>query len=265
MRAGVFAAVCVLLAALGHASMSDAPVPWWVVLGAIAVTAGGAWCLAGRERGPLFVTALTVSAQAALHTAFSFGQSVMGWTAGRGGSGMGAGASAGGGSGGGEQMSSVMRWAASSMCGAGAGPGALTGTGADHMAMHHHMSSSHLAGVDGMTGMDGMSGMDGMASMGDMASMGGMHGSMSGMAAAHLLVALLSAWWLCGGERAAFRVARAVSARVFIPLVVVFRVMLPVAAPPARTVRREPRRPLRQLFLVHAIWLRGPPQGTAVC
>ncbi|MFI0086880.1 hypothetical protein [Streptomyces bobili] len=71
VRAAVFAAVCVLLAALGHVLMSGDPVPWWA-LGAGAAAAGAAgWGLAGRERGlPLIVT-VVVAAQTALHTAFS--------------------------------------------------------------------------------------------------------------------------------------------------------------------------------------------------
>ncbi|KAA6222123.1 PE-PGRS family protein [Streptomyces albofaciens JCM 4342] len=262
LRAGVFAAVCVLLAALGHALMSDAPVPVWVVLGAVAVTACGAWCLAARERGPLFVTALTLTAQAVLHTAFSFGQSVA------------AGLSAAGAGVGGDQVSLAQRWAASLVCGMGGRPmpqhdaeqllndvglGRRYGEAMAGMPATHHMHTGHdMPGMHDMTGMDGnMTGMDG--------SMTGMGGSMTGMLAAHVLVALLSAWWLCGGERAAFRVVRAVSVRLFVPLVLVLRAVLPEPPRPARPVRREPRRPLRRLLLVHVIWLRGPPRETAVC
>lgn len=65
------AAVCVLLAALGHALMSGAAVPWWVTAAAVPVTGAPARCLAGRERGPLTVVAATVAAQTALHVAFT--------------------------------------------------------------------------------------------------------------------------------------------------------------------------------------------------
>ncbi|MDX3229109.1 hypothetical protein [Streptomyces sp. ME19-01-6] len=74
LRAAVFAAVCVLLAALGHALMSGAAVPWWVIGAAVPVTGGVAWCLTGRERGPLAVVAATVGAQTALHAAFTLAQ-----------------------------------------------------------------------------------------------------------------------------------------------------------------------------------------------
>ncbi|MFI0257744.1 PE-PGRS family protein [Streptomyces sp. NPDC017056] len=247
LRAGVFAAVCVLLAALGHALMSDAPVPWWLVPGAVAVTAGGTWCLAGRERGPLFVTALTLAAQAALHAAFSFGQSVASAMA--------------DGSG---QTSLAQRWAASLMCGVGGR--AIPQRDAERM-LHEAGIDGHGGPIHEMQGMHGMHAGSSMSSAHDMAGMGdmaGMHGSMTGMVAAHLLVALLSAWWLCGGERAAFRVVRTVSVRLFVPLALVLRAVLPEPPRPARPVRREPRRPLRRLLLVHVIWLRGPPRETAV-
>ncbi|KOG67044.1 hypothetical protein ADK76_00610 [Streptomyces griseoflavus] len=246
LRAGVFAAVCVLLAALGHALMSDAPVPVWVVLGAVAVTACGAWCLAARERGPLFVTALTLTAQAALHTAFSFGQSVA------------AGMSAAGTEG--AQASLAQRWAASLVCGMGGRP--MPQHDAERMLNDVGLGRRYGEAMHAGHDVPAMSGMHDMHGMG---AMDGMGGSMTGMVAAHVLVALLSAWWLCGGERAAFRVVRAVSVRLFVPLVLVLRAVLPEPPRPARPVRREPRRPLRRLLLVHIIWLRGPPRETAVC
>ncbi|MGW3571622.1 hypothetical protein ACWDSL_48450 [Streptomyces sp. NPDC000941] len=77
LRTAVFAAVCVLLAALGHALMSGAAVPWWVIGAALPVTCGAAWCLTGRERRPLAVIAATVGAQTALHVAFMLAQGSM--------------------------------------------------------------------------------------------------------------------------------------------------------------------------------------------
>ncbi|MEV6580971.1 hypothetical protein AB0M92_22700 [Streptomyces sp. NPDC051582] len=70
-RAALFAAICVLLASLGHLLMSGQTVPWWAMAVAAAATGGVAWILADRERGLLAVTCATVAAQAALHTAFS--------------------------------------------------------------------------------------------------------------------------------------------------------------------------------------------------
>ncbi|NVK79937.1 hypothetical protein HG542_19990 [Streptomyces morookaense] len=76
LRAAVFAAVCVLLAALGHAVMSGTTVPWWAVAVALTGTGSCAWFLAGRERGPLLITLATVGAQTGLHSFFSVAQSV---------------------------------------------------------------------------------------------------------------------------------------------------------------------------------------------
>ncbi|MGW0841079.1 hypothetical protein ACWD26_13085 [Streptomyces sp. NPDC002787] len=74
VRAAMFAAVCVLLAALGHVMMSGSPVPWWAVTAGAAATGAVGWCLAGRERGLLLVTSVVVAAQTALHSGFSLAQ-----------------------------------------------------------------------------------------------------------------------------------------------------------------------------------------------
>lgn len=75
VRAAVFAAVCVLLAALGHVLMSGSAVPWWTVAAGFVGTCGLGWSLAGRERGLLLVVSATVLAQGALHSVFSWAQS----------------------------------------------------------------------------------------------------------------------------------------------------------------------------------------------
>ncbi|MGW2422177.1 hypothetical protein ACWC0C_23480 [Streptomyces sp. NPDC001709] len=88
IRAAVFAAVCVLLAALGHVLMSGRDVPAWALAAGLAVTGAAGWCLAGRERGlPLIVT-VVVAAQTGLHEAFSWAQSASGGSASMGMSGM---------------------------------------------------------------------------------------------------------------------------------------------------------------------------------
>ncbi|MFE6686810.1 PE-PGRS family protein [Streptomyces sp. NPDC057743] len=245
LRAAVFAAVCVLLAALGHAVMSDAAVPGWMLLAAGLATAAGAWCFAARERGPVLVGLLTIGTQAALHSAFSFGQAVAG-----------AGA---------DQAALTREWARTWLCGAqglsladleaarALSPMGQTGPGAMNMSDSGmaHMGTSSLSA----SAMDMSS--TGMSSM-------GMHGSALGMLAAHLLVALLSAWWLWGGERAAFRLVRSVSAWLFAPLLLVLRTVLPEGRPVPRPARQEPRCAARQLLLAHAMSLRGPPREPAV-
>ncbi|MGW1809642.1 hypothetical protein [Streptomyces sp. NPDC002078] len=78
IRAAVFAAMCVLLAALGHVLMSGSDVPAWALAAGGAVTGAVGWCLTGRERGlPLIVT-VVVAAQTVLHEAFSCAQSASG-------------------------------------------------------------------------------------------------------------------------------------------------------------------------------------------
>ncbi|MFV2121976.1 hypothetical protein ACE14D_27545, partial [Streptomyces sp. Act-28] len=72
VRAAVFAAVCVLTAALGHSLASDHPLPLGFLVGAMAVTTAVAWWPARVERGALQITATTVGTQLALHTLFSF-------------------------------------------------------------------------------------------------------------------------------------------------------------------------------------------------
>ncbi|MDT0574217.1 hypothetical protein RM704_43365 [Streptomyces sp. DSM 3412] len=73
-RAAMFAAVCVLLAALGHVMMSGGHVPWWALAVGAAATGAVGWCLAGRERGLPLITSVVVAAQTALHGGFELAQ-----------------------------------------------------------------------------------------------------------------------------------------------------------------------------------------------
>jgi hypothetical protein len=71
MRAAVFSAVCVTLAALGHvAAGGPGPEPWAPVAGASAV-AVLAVSLAGRERSATTVIAVLTGAQLGLHELFA--------------------------------------------------------------------------------------------------------------------------------------------------------------------------------------------------
>ncbi|WP_330281620.1 hypothetical protein [Streptomyces sp. NBC_00588] len=220
LRAAVFAAVCVLLAALGHVLMSGNDVPAWVLAAGLAATGTVGWCLAGRERGLPLIVAVVVAAQTVLHEAFSLAQSSSGGAASNG-------------------MKSM-----------------------DMGSMH--MGSMHMGSMP-MDSMDmGHMDMGRMPHTGPMThSMDGW-GSSYGMLAAHLLAALLTGLWLAYGEKAAFRILRAVAARLAAPL----RLLL--ALPPALDrPRGHPRRPRSDRapslrLLVHAITTRGPPAGTAV-
>ncbi|MGW0185976.1 hypothetical protein ACWDV7_09535 [Streptomyces sp. NPDC003362] len=198
VRAAVFAAVCVLLAALGHVLMSGRHVPGWTLAGGLAATGAVGWGLAGRERGLPLITTVVVAAQTALHSVFSLAQSGtpdLGHTA--------------------------------------------------HMAQTGHMShAGHMGGP--ATGPDPSG------------------ASSSGMLAAHLLAALLCGLWLAHGERAAFRILRAVAGWLAAPLRLPLALTVVPDRPRPRVRRRRADRSPRRLLLVHAITSRGPPQGTAV-
>ncbi|WP_167153453.1 hypothetical protein [Streptomyces sp. MBT27] len=71
LRAAMFAALCVALAAVGHAAMSGHDLPLPVLLAAFAVTGAVAWCAAGRRRGLAAIAGGQVAAQGALHLLFA--------------------------------------------------------------------------------------------------------------------------------------------------------------------------------------------------
>jgi hypothetical protein len=216
VRAAVFAAVCVVLAALGHVLMSGSSVPAWTLTAGVAATGAVGWGLAGRERGLPLVVTVVVAAQTALHSAFSLAQS--------------------------------------------GGRTSMDMGGMGHMDVSHtDMSSMDMSHV-GVNHVDHMGhSMDGGGS-----GVGVVDSSSSGMLAAHLLAALLTGLWLAYGERAAFRILRAVAGWLAAPLRL--PLVLPAAPdrPRPRVCRpRSDRAPSLRL-LVHAITSRGPPLGTAV-
>ncbi|MEU6539764.1 hypothetical protein [Streptomyces sp. NPDC047000] len=233
VRAAVFAAVCVLLAALGHVMMSGAAVPAGVTAAATAVTGAAGWALAGRERGLPLIVAVVVAAQTALHTAFSLAQP-----------------------------------GAPAVPTGGTPP---TGTGMSmNMGMGPDMGSMPMTPMDPHVPMAPMPSAEHMdhlawtAGTGHAGSAGGAVAMTLGMFAAHLLAALLTGVWLAYGERAAFRVLRAVAGRLAAPL----RLLLALPAVPDRP-RCRPRRPRSDrapglLLLADALTSRGPPTGTAV-
>ncbi|GAA2712048.1 MULTISPECIES: hypothetical protein [Streptomyces] len=232
LRAGVFAAVCVLLAALGHALMSGTTVPWWAIAVALTGTGSCAWFLAGRERGPLLITLATVGAQTALHSFFTLAQSVQ----------QGAQAMPSG------PFDHALMPAAGTICGAHG----LPAPGPGHDMADMAGTGSDMSGMSGMSGM----GMPGMSHAG--------HGAL-GMWSAHVLVALVCGIWLAGGEQAAFRLARTVRARLRAPLLLILHVIPVRPGPPrvraglAHAVQR-----LRQLLYAHVLPTRGPPARIAV-
>ncbi|MFC5724328.1 PE-PGRS family protein [Streptomyces gamaensis] len=251
LRAAVFAVVCVLLAALGHAVMSATTVPWWAVAVALTVTGSGAWAAAGRERGPLLITLATVGAQTGLHFFFAFAQDVAQNAAANAARLV---AGAGGGSG-------MPAHDATGMAGM---PGMSAGAMSGHAG--HAAGSLATGGMpDAAASLDAASGhaAHAMHSMGSMAMHHG-HGAL-GMWSAHVLVAAVCGIWLSGGEQAAFRLARTLRTRLFRPLLVLFRDVPPRARPPRlRADRSRAAQRLRQLLYAHVLARRGPPARAVV-
>ncbi|MFJ5264958.1 hypothetical protein ACIQAC_31300 [Streptomyces sp. NPDC088387] len=217
LRAAVFAAVCVLLTALGHVMMSGTAVPWWAMAAAAVLTGAAAWGPAGRERGPVLVGCFAVVAQAVLHTSFALAQSVS--TA---------------------SYSAIATGSAASTAATGSTASMDHVTGVVHSAgAMQHMPSGHTL-AHGTVGM-----------------------SSAGMLAAHLLAALLCALWLAHGERAAFRILRALTGWLFAPMRLALRLPAPPHRPRVPVRRHGSDGPPRQLLLTYSLTSRGPPAGIA--
>ncbi|MER8230993.1 hypothetical protein [Streptomyces sp. NPDC094049] len=226
VRAAAFAAVCVLLAATGHVLMSARPLSGPVLSLAFAGTWAVAWAFSGRERGLVAVTATSMAVQSALHTVF-------GWSQSAGSAPTGTPATA---------MTSLVR---------GAVPhGMAESVSAAHEAMDHGAVSRVGAALDGMPAAHDMTEM----------------GTSYGMFSAHLLAAFLSGVWMAYGERAVFRLLRAVPLGLFRPLRLLVTAFAPVTPdrPRPRTARAGDARAPRRLLLAHCVVSRGPPRVPAV-
>ncbi|MEV3932657.1 hypothetical protein [Streptomyces sp. NPDC053728] len=258
VRAVLFAAVCVLLAATGHVLMSGTPVSGPVLSVALVSTAVAAWALAGRERGLFAVTTAAVVTQTALHTVFTLAQSLTRPVSAP------------------QQVSYARQWAGKLLCGDGAAalpegdavrvvtdaglgalisrppPGTLATTAAGTVGHSDH--TMHGMTTDAAAGMaPAMHGGPGTSSV-----------SSVGMLAAHLLAAVLCGLWLAYGERALFRALRAFATRLWTPLQLLLHLSASPRRPRPRVRRRRTRHAPARLLLVHVITSRGPPTGTAV-
>lgn len=234
VRAGVFAAVCVLLAALGHATMAGTAVPWWAMAAGAAGTGAAGWLMAGRERGRALVVSVVTAAQAVLHETFALAQS------------------------------SACEPAAPARAGASAGLDAMDmgsmGMGSMGMGPMGGMEMGSAApAVHGMAGLGHMHGLHGAHDM------AGLTGAASlGMFAVHLLAAILCGLWLAHGERAVFRVLRATAARLAAPLRLLAALPTPFRRPRVHR-RRAAAAPVPVcLLLCCSLTFRGPPAGAAV-
>ncbi|MFC9232695.1 PE-PGRS family protein [Streptomyces decoyicus] len=241
-RAVIFAAVCVTTAALGHALMSHAPLPWWALLAAFCATAAAAWWPAGRERGALVIIGSTVLTQLGLHSLFGLAQTGSDNRTGHG--------------------SSAGDWAAQFLCDtSGAAP-----TPASREAVirllhrsglgpgHTHLPPTHSGEGGGMGHMSAMSGaMDHMP-------MQQTHHNSIGMLLAHTLAAVLCGLWLWRGEAAAFRLGRSLAASLFAPLLLVLKTLRWTGqTPSAAPVTAPAAVGLRGVLFHHVLSRRGPP------
>ncbi|MEV7383588.1 hypothetical protein [Streptomyces lydicus] len=263
VRAAVFAVVCVVVSAVGHELMSGSALPMWALAAAGVAVFGCTALWAGRERSLPAITAGMLGAQGVLHVFFSSAQGV-------GANGMAMGTSVG--------PTRADLWADWLLCGAHSGSADAT----TRILGRSMRQVVHQAGLDWNSLPASMAAhphggplsaeahpayaMHGMPAMDDMPAM---HYAGFGMLTAHLLAALISAWWLARGERTVFALLRALTAaadRSLHRLLALF--VAGVTAPVARCV---PRRGWRSTVVVppqlplvrYTLTRRGPPLSFA--
>ncbi|WP_435838952.1 hypothetical protein [Streptodolium elevatio] len=244
-RAAVFAAVCVVLSAAGHAFMTSEPLPVWTVAAGFAGVFAVAYAAAGRERSWAGIAALLAVGQVALHTLFSFG--------------MAASATAMSGHAGGTAPLSVLDRL---LCGGRDASG--------HIILPPGWSARDIVAAAGLDPdaagalPTSVPAADAAHGAGPMLFDGGF-----GMLAAHLAAALAAAWWLRRGEAALFGVLRRLHAVAVAPLRAVLALLfgtVPAGYVPsaARRVGRTAARP-RTAHLRHDVVRRGPPAFATAC
>lgn len=250
LRAAVFAALCVLLAAGGHTLATGMEPPVWAqAVGFVPVFAAG-WLLGGRERSLGAIGAATLTSQAGLHLAFGAARP-RSW---RMPNGMAV------------HHLSMSHMAMPHMPGRDvtrshmAMPNmALPNTAATHMASAHtasahtavaHTAVAHLAATR-MTTLQGMRMLHAAAPP--------PHAVTPHATAAHLTAALLLTWWLRRGEAALWSLMR--RAVTLLPGLVAWWQGYgePAAPDPAPRVPGHGTRTPRPLLLRHTVHRRGPP------
>ncbi|MEU5275927.1 hypothetical protein AB0G87_05905 [Streptomyces asoensis] len=263
LRASVFAAVCVVLAAAGHTMASCATVPLWTMgagfLGVLTVVAP----LAGRERSLPGIAVLLAAGQTALHTLFGLGQHTTSASASAASSAV--------------SDATLVERAARLVCGATAA--AISPARAQQILIDARLYPSDATG-DG-TDMSGMAGMTGAHHPAD--ALTGAGPSMAllpslPMLLGHVLAAVAAGWLLRRGDTALLRllalsahgVAEAALVRSLRGALALVRALLaglptaPGAGP--RLARTAPRtvRPPRTTALRHSVVRRGPPDAPAL-
>ncbi|MFF4539812.1 hypothetical protein ACWD4F_04525 [Streptomyces aureus] len=260
LRAAVFAAVCVVLAAAGHGIASCTTVPLWTLgAGFLAVFAVAA-SLAGRERALPGIVVLLALGQTVLHTLFGLGLGTRTAATGS----MGAMAP-------GTTMPDALlvERAARLVCGTAAA--AISPAQAMKILTDARIDTS-MAGMTGMTSSM-RHGADALPTAGGSAMP--VLPSVS-MLLGHVLAAVAAGWVLRHGDLALLRLMRLSaqgvteaalvrSLRAALTLVRALRTGLPGAPEIARTPRTALLAPLapRTTALQHTVVRRGPPASTA--
>ncbi|MET9982861.1 hypothetical protein [Streptomyces rochei] len=255
LRAAVFAAVCVVLAAAGHTLASCAGVPLWSLAAGFLGVVVVAVPLAGRERSLPGIAVLLAVGQTALHSLFGLGQH-----------GTAATTTAGTATGGTGALSdaSLVQQAARLVCGTTAA--AISPAEAQRILTDARIAPVADAHAGGAHPADALSG-----------SSASLLPSLP-MLLGHLLAALAAGWLLRRGDLALARLvelsaqsAHSMAEAAFVrALRAALRLVRALhtglaAAPgtgprPARSARSEPPRP-RTAALQHTVIRRGPPSG----
>ncbi|MFI9569331.1 hypothetical protein [Streptomyces rishiriensis] len=229
LSAVVFAAVCVVTSALGHALMSGDLLPWWALGAAFAGTVSAGWWLTGRERGPGTVVGVTTAAQGLLHLLFDQAH----------------------------QMAHGPTRVAEA--GSASGMGHTMMFSHSGMAMHMDPSGAGMTMAPSGTA-DTSAGMP--------MFFAGAHQDAATMFLAHLLAAVVCGVWLWRGETAMYRLGRALAVVLFAPLSRVRRLLgRPVSDSRTRAglpaPDAAPALPTGFAVLRHAVVRRGPPSDAS--
>ncbi|MFJ9444270.1 hypothetical protein ACIRRH_20690 [Kitasatospora sp. NPDC101235] len=292
LRAVVFAALCVALAATAHVAMAGSGVTPTVLAGAFGAVLGLTWLLAGKRRGLGVISLWMVVAQTTLHQLFEQSGALS-----RGGGGLG--------------RLATTDWAALLLCNPDRVPGGLSPVELARMAgidpdvppaagsLRPTAGTHH--GAAGTTAMDpgspGMAGMTGMPAGPHAMPGGSLHGSGSydtaqdlvsgpahdmahglshgispGMAAAHVLAALACALLLWRGDATLVRLfellgalGSVVAGALLVPLLALFARPFDYRAPAPPRPAADRARPPRSALLTHAVVRRGPPAFALAC
>lgn len=239
LRAAVFAAVCVVLAAAGHTLASGAPVPVWsLALGWVGVFAVVV-PLAGRERAMPGIAASLAAGQLTLHMVFGAGQMCAAPGLYRPG----------------ENDGGLLALAARLVCGTHGGP--LTVQSARQIVTAAGLDPDTATTMPGMPGMTGMTGGGRPAGPDAHTLMAALPMCSLPMLLGHLLAAVVAGWVLRRGEAAVWRLVR-LSVRGAAELAVLTPAVLRRARALLAALAGDAPGPLRP-----GPWRAGEPPGAA--